>query len=290
MSGHARLDDRELALGVGIIDPVIETAALQRVVDFAGAVRGDDDDRRLRRLDGAEFGDRDLEVAEDFQQIRLERLVGAVEFVDQQHRRAGDVRLQRLQQRPLDQKALGENVAMTTGRDRYRRRLPPAGSRSSAPRCSTHRRRRQRPVPRSIAGGSAFARAPPTAPLRFRSCRRRPRLRETAAGPCAATDRSPSPATARRDSRARSAVRASHRRMWAAPMHSWKANLDEPGIGNVTLWRSRLRRRGAPAPPIRCARYSALPCRSLFSPSAGTVRCRRAPCARSASSALPRTR
>ena len=46
----------------------------------------------------------------DFQQIRLERLVGAVEFVDQQHRRAGDIRLQRLQQRPLDQKALGENV------------------------------------------------------------------------------------------------------------------------------------------------------------------------------------
>ena len=42
--------------------------------------------------------------------IRLERLVGAVEFVDQKHRRAGDVRLQRLQQRALDQKTLGENV------------------------------------------------------------------------------------------------------------------------------------------------------------------------------------
>ena len=48
---------------------------------------------------------------EDFQQIGLERLVGAVEFVDQQHRRAGDIRLQRLQQRPLDQIALGEDVA-----------------------------------------------------------------------------------------------------------------------------------------------------------------------------------
>jgi hypothetical protein len=59
---------------------VIEAAALQRVVNLAGAVRGDDDDRRLRRLDGAEFGDRDLEVAENFQKIRLERLVGAVEF------------------------------------------------------------------------------------------------------------------------------------------------------------------------------------------------------------------
>jgi hypothetical protein len=46
---------------------VVKTAALQRIVDLAGAVRGDDDDRRLRRLDGAEFGDRDLEVAENFQ-------------------------------------------------------------------------------------------------------------------------------------------------------------------------------------------------------------------------------
>ena len=40
---------------------------------------------------------------------------------------------------------------------------------------------------------------------------------------------------------------------------------------------------------IRCARYSALPCRSLFRPSAAPST-RRAPCARSASSALPRTR
>ncbi len=48
----------------------------------------------------------------DFQQIGLERLVGAVEFVDQKHRRARDIRLQRLQQRPLDQIALGEDVRL----------------------------------------------------------------------------------------------------------------------------------------------------------------------------------
>ncbi len=89
---------------------MVETAALQRVVNFTGAVRGDDDDRRLRRLHGAEFGYRDLEIAENFQEISLESLVGAVEFVDQQHRRAGHIRLQRLQQRPFDQIALGENV------------------------------------------------------------------------------------------------------------------------------------------------------------------------------------
>ena len=39
-------------------------------------------------LDGAEFGDRHLEVGQHLQQEGLERLVGAVELVDQQHRRA----------------------------------------------------------------------------------------------------------------------------------------------------------------------------------------------------------
>ena len=51
-------------------------------------------------------------VGEHFEQERLERLVGAVELVDQQHRRAGGVRLERLQQRPLDQEALGEHVVL----------------------------------------------------------------------------------------------------------------------------------------------------------------------------------
>src|SRR5262249_44609648 len=37
-AGHAALDDRKLAFGRGVIDPVIETAALQRVVDLAGTV------------------------------------------------------------------------------------------------------------------------------------------------------------------------------------------------------------------------------------------------------------
>ena len=91
---------------------MIEAAALERVVDLAGAVRGDDHDRRLVGLHGAELRDRDLEVGQHFEQERLERLVGAVELVDQQHRRAGGVGLERLQQRPLDQEALGEHVVL----------------------------------------------------------------------------------------------------------------------------------------------------------------------------------
>ena len=68
------------------------------------------DDRRLRGLDGAELGDRHLEVGEHLEQERLEGFVGAVELVDQQHRRAVGIGLERLQQRPLDQEALGEHV------------------------------------------------------------------------------------------------------------------------------------------------------------------------------------
>ena len=65
-----------------------------------------------RGLDGAELRDGHLEVGQHFEQERLERLVGAVELVDQQHRRARGVGLERLQQRPLDQEALGEHVVL----------------------------------------------------------------------------------------------------------------------------------------------------------------------------------
>ena len=58
----------------------------------------------------AHLGDGDLKIAQHFEEEGFERLVGAVDLVDQQHRRAGDVRLQRLQQRPLDQKALRKHV------------------------------------------------------------------------------------------------------------------------------------------------------------------------------------
>ena len=52
----------------------------------------------------------DLEVGQHFQQKRLEGLVGAVDLVDQQHRRPFCVGLERLQQRPLDQELFGKHV------------------------------------------------------------------------------------------------------------------------------------------------------------------------------------
>ena len=55
--------------------------------------------------DRAQFGNRHLEVGQHFEQVRFERLVGAVELVDQQDRRHAVVRIDRLQQRPLQQEA-----------------------------------------------------------------------------------------------------------------------------------------------------------------------------------------
>ena len=89
--------NREFARRIGIIHPVIQAAPLERVVDLAGAVRGDDHDRRMRGAHRAVFRDRDLEIGEDFKQESLEGLVRAIEFVDQQDGRPCGVRLQRLQ-------------------------------------------------------------------------------------------------------------------------------------------------------------------------------------------------
>ncbi len=108
-----RLDpeDFQLALDVGIIDPVIEAAPLERVVNFARAVRGDDDDWRLVSLLGADFRNGDLEVGQHFEKIGLERLVGTVELVDQQYWRSFERRFESLQQRSLDQETVGEDIA-----------------------------------------------------------------------------------------------------------------------------------------------------------------------------------
>ena len=76
------------------------------------------------RLDRAELGDRQLVLGQHLEQEGVERLVGAVELVDQQHRRA--LLRQRLQQRPLDQhaarvEALGQALARRGVADVVRR-------------------------------------------------------------------------------------------------------------------------------------------------------------------------
>ena len=110
-----QLQDREFAFRIRIVDPVIEAAALQRIVDFTRAVRRDDDDGRMFGLDGADFGDAYLKVGQHLQKICLEGLVRAVEFVDQQDGRAFDRGFERLQDRTADEKAFGEDILAEFG-------------------------------------------------------------------------------------------------------------------------------------------------------------------------------
>ena len=64
----------------------------------------------LAGLDRADLRDRDLEVRQDLEQVRLELLVRAVDLVDEQHRRDAVVALERLEQRPPDQEVRPEDV------------------------------------------------------------------------------------------------------------------------------------------------------------------------------------
>ena len=91
---------------------MVEAAALDRVVQIARAVGGQDDDRRVRGADRAELGDRHRRLAEQLEQERLEVVVGAVDLVDQQHRRARAGVLERAQQRPPDQVVGAEQVLL----------------------------------------------------------------------------------------------------------------------------------------------------------------------------------
>ena len=70
-----------------MVDPVVEAAPLERVVQLAGAVGGEHDDRRHGGADGAELRDRHLVRRQHLEQERLELVVGPVDLVDQQHRR-----------------------------------------------------------------------------------------------------------------------------------------------------------------------------------------------------------
>ncbi len=73
------------SLEARVADPVVEAAALQRIVQLAGAVGREHHDRTARSLDRADLGNRDLEIREELQEKGLELVVGAIDLVDKQH-------------------------------------------------------------------------------------------------------------------------------------------------------------------------------------------------------------
>ena len=86
-------------------NPVVEAAPLQRVVHVAGAVRGEHHDGRHLGVHRAQLRHRDRPVGEQLEQEGLELVVGAVDLVDQEHRRDLAVVREGPEQRALHQEA-----------------------------------------------------------------------------------------------------------------------------------------------------------------------------------------
>ena len=78
-------DDGQLFLKIRIVDPAVEAAPLERVVQLPGAVGGEHDDRRPPRTERAHLGDAHRQLTEELVQQRLELVVGSVDLVDEQH-------------------------------------------------------------------------------------------------------------------------------------------------------------------------------------------------------------
>ena len=199
-----------------MVDPVVEAAALQRVVHVAGAVRRDHDERRHVGAERAELGHRDRVVGQHLEQERLELVVGAVDLVDQEDRRRPLAVVDRLQQRPAHEEALGVELVF----ERVGRRVG-ADLAGGLGRAQVQQLAGVVPLVHGLRGVEALvalqaqqvaARSSGRAPWPPRSCRRPPRLRAAAAGAGAWRGRSPSRGPRRRSSRARRAHCAHRRR------------------------------------------------------------------------------
>src|SRR6478736_4455261 len=82
--GRTAADDGQLALQARMVDPVVEAAALEGVMELPRPVRGEDHDRRVGGAHGADLGDGHLVGREDLEEERLELVVGPVDLVDEQ--------------------------------------------------------------------------------------------------------------------------------------------------------------------------------------------------------------
>jgi hypothetical protein len=107
---HAGEDDLLLALERRVVEVEVEAAALERLAQLTGVVRGQEHERDLGRRDRAELGDRDLVVGEDLEEQRLGLDLDAVDLVDQQDDRLG--RGDRLEQRTGEQELVREDVLL----------------------------------------------------------------------------------------------------------------------------------------------------------------------------------
>ena len=103
-------DDGQLTLGVRVVQRQVQAPALQCRRQIPGVVGGQHDERLMPGPEGAELGHGDLVLGEQFEQDRLQRLVGPVHLVDEQDDGLGGS--YRLQQRPRGEELLGKEDAL----------------------------------------------------------------------------------------------------------------------------------------------------------------------------------
>ena len=80
--GDLELAYAALLLDAGEVDEQMQASAAQRLRQLARAIRGQHHDRTLVRAQGAELGDRDLEIGKQFEQEGLKLLVSFVDLID----------------------------------------------------------------------------------------------------------------------------------------------------------------------------------------------------------------
>src|SRR5680860_796380 len=108
----APTEDLHDAFGRRELQPVVEAAPSERIVQVTASVRREDDDRRLLRGERAQLGDGHRRLTEELQEQSFELVVGTVDLVDQQHRRFRTVVPNTTQDRALLKELLTEQVGL----------------------------------------------------------------------------------------------------------------------------------------------------------------------------------
>ena len=143
--------------GRRVVDPVVQAAALDRVVQVARAVGGQDDDRRVRARGScrAPGSSRCASASSSSRNASKSSSARSISSISSTAGR-GPGMLERAQQRAADQVVRPEQLLLA-----QRRRRPPrrAGCSAAGAGSSTRTAPRPRRCPRSTAGGSAACRA-----------------------------------------------------------------------------------------------------------------------------------
>ena len=109
-AGEPGVQNGDFLLERRIRQPEKQAAAAERIRQLARPVARDNDARLVRRANRPDLGDRHLPLGQHLEQERLKSLVGAIDFVDEQHRRPPLCDC--LEQRALQQEPFAEDLRL----------------------------------------------------------------------------------------------------------------------------------------------------------------------------------